>query len=101
MKLAQYYNLMDKASREHKVAGFMREYNTRLYAQGVKDGFLLALPINERRAALMDYCRKNMAKYALPKEIEFRTELPKTLVGKVAYRELEEEEARKREQEAK
>ena len=55
----------------------------------------------ERRAALMDYCRKNMAKYALPKEIEFRTELPKTLVGKVAYRELEEEEARKREQEAK
>ena len=50
MKLAQYYNLMDKASREHKVAGFMREYNTRLYAQGVKDGFLLALPINERRA---------------------------------------------------
>ncbi len=54
MKLAQYYNLMDKASREHKVAGFMREYNTRLYAQGVKDGFLLALPINERRAALMD-----------------------------------------------
>ena len=55
----------------------------------------------ERRAALMDYCRRNVAKYALPKEIEFRTELPKTLVGKVAYRELEEEEARKREQEAK
>ena len=25
-------------------------------------------------------------------EIEFRTELPKTLVGKVAYRKLEEEE---------
>ena len=42
-----------------------------------------------------------MAKYALPKEIEFRTELPKTLVGKVAYRELEEEEARKRVEEAK
>ena len=54
VKLAQYYNLMDKASREHKVAGFMREYNTRLYAQGVKDGFLLSLPITERRAALMD-----------------------------------------------
>lgn len=54
----------------------------------------------EKREELMDYCRKNMAKYALPREIEFRTELPKTLVGKVAYRQLEEEEARKRAQEA-
>jgi long-chain acyl-CoA synthetase len=32
-----------------------------------------------------------VAKYAMPREIEFRTELPKTLVGKVAYRVLEEE----------
>lgn len=44
---------------------------------------------------LMAYCRKNIAKYALPKDIEFRAELPKTLVGKVAYRQLEEEEAEK------
>ena len=27
----------------------------------------------------------------MPRELEFRTELPKTLVGKVAYRVLEEE----------
>lgn len=40
---------------------------------------------------LMDYCWENIAKYALPKEMIFRTELPKTLVGKVAYRVLEEE----------
>ena len=32
----------------------------------------------------------------MPREIEFRDELPKTLVGKVAYRVLEEEEAEKR-----
>ena len=31
----------------------------------------------------------------MPKEIEFRDELPKTLVGKVAYRQLEEEELQK------
>ena len=37
----------------------------------------------------------HIAKYALPREIEFRTELPRTLVGKVAYRLLEEEEERK------
>ena len=36
-----------------------------------------------------------MAKYAIPQEIEFRTELPHTLVGKVAYTVLEKEEAEK------
>lgn len=43
----------------------------------------------------MAYAKKNIAKYALPYDIEFRSELPKTLVGKVAYRVLEEEEAEK------
>ena len=47
------------------------------------------------KKTLMDYCRKNIAKYAMPYDIEFREELPKTLVGKVAYRTLEEEEIRK------
>ena len=50
---------------------------------------------DEVRSELMDFCRKNIAKYAMPYEIEFRSELPKTLVGKVAYRILEEEEAKK------
>jgi len=49
----------------------------------------------ETKKILMDYCAKNVAKYAMPYEIEFRDELPKTLVGKVAYRVLEEEEAAK------
>lgn len=48
-------------------------------------------PTEEVRQELMEYCRKHIAKYAMPYEIEFRTELPKTLVGKVAYRVLEEE----------
>lgn len=52
-------------------------------------------PSEEHRETLMAYCRKNIAKYALPYEIEFREQLPKTLVGKVAYRELEEEELAK------
>ena len=49
----------------------------------------------ETRQELLAYCRKNVAKYSMPKEIEFRDELPKTLVGKVAYRVLEEEELAK------
>ena len=44
---------------------------------------------------LMQYCRKHIARYAMPYDIEFRDELPKTLVGKVAYRVLEEEELAK------
>ena len=44
---------------------------------------------------LLAYCRKYIARYAMPYDIEFRKELPKTLVGKVAYRVLEEEEAGK------
>ena len=53
------------------------------------------LPSEENRETLMAYARKNIAKYALPYDIEFRQELPKTLVGKVAYRVLEEEELAK------
>ena len=49
----------------------------------------------ETKEKIMAYCRKHIAKYALPKEIEFRDSLPKTLVGKVAYRQLEEEEMAK------
>lgn len=44
---------------------------------------------------LFDHCRKNIAKYAMPYDIEIREDLPKTLVGKVAYRQLEEEELQK------
>ena len=48
-------------------------------------------PNDTLKAEILDYCKDRIAKYALPREIEFRTELPKTLVGKVAYRQLEEE----------
>ena len=44
---------------------------------------------------IMAQLRLHIAKYALPREIEFRQELPKTLVGKVAYRLLEAEEEQK------
>lgn len=47
---------------------------------------------DEIREELMEHCRKNIAKYAMPYDIEFREDFPKTLVGKVAYRQLEEEE---------
>ncbi len=51
---------------------------------------------DENREALFAWCRKNIARYAMPCEIEFREQLPRTPVGKVAYRVLEEEEREKR-----
>ena len=48
-------------------------------------------PTEALKQELLDYCGKHIAKYAMPREVIFRTELPKTLVGKVAYRVLEEE----------
>ncbi len=74
---------------------------------GVKDDYRMqrvkafvmlkpGVPQNEEtRETILAHCRKNIAKYAMPREIEFRDELPKTLVGKVAYRVLEEEETAK------
>ena len=49
-------------------------------------------PSDAIRDEILEYCRGHIAKYAMPYDIEFRAELPKTLVGKVAYRVLEEEE---------
>ena len=49
------------------------------------------MPTEELRRELLDFCACQVAKYAAPRELEFRAELPKTSVGKVAYRELEKE----------
>ena len=51
-------------------------------------------PTEELKQEILDHCSRHIAKYALPRELVWRTELPKTLVGKVAYRVLEEEAAK-------
>ncbi len=70
---------------------------------GVKDEFKIEkikayivlkdpqLATDKTKQNIIEHLKKHVAIYALPKEIEFRDELPKTLVGKVAYRKLEEE----------
>lgn len=52
-------------------------------------------PSEETKQELLAYCKKHIAKYAMPYDIEFRDDMPKTLVGKVAYRALEEEEIKR------
>jgi long-chain acyl-CoA synthetase len=44
---------------------------------------------------IRDYCKKNMASFKVPTEVEFRSELPKTTVGKVLRRELVREHMEK------
>lgn len=44
---------------------------------------------------LNEFCRKNLAAYKVPRYYEFRTELPKTAVGKILRRTLVEEEKQK------
>ncbi|MEM2070234.1 MAG: long-chain fatty acid--CoA ligase [Archaeoglobaceae archaeon] len=44
---------------------------------------------------LMKFCKEKLAPYKVPRSIEFRDELPKTLVGKVLRRALREEELKK------
>jgi long-chain acyl-CoA synthetase len=44
---------------------------------------------------IIAFCRERLAAYKAPRSVEFRPELPKTLVGKVLRRELREEEISK------
>jgi long-chain acyl-CoA synthetase len=45
---------------------------------------------------IMAFCKERLATYKLPTEIEFRTSLPKTNVGKILRKELRTEEMKKR-----
>lgn len=47
---------------------------------------------------IIAYCKENLAAYKVPTAVEFRSELPKTLVGKILRRVLVEEEIKKQQQ---
>jgi long-chain acyl-CoA synthetase len=46
----------------------------------------------EMEKAIIKHCQEHLLKWSCPREMEFRKELPKTLVGKIAYNTLEKEE---------
>lgn len=45
---------------------------------------------------LEKHCRNRLAAYKIPRQYEFRSELPKTMVGKVLRRQLQEEDKQQR-----
>ena len=48
-------------------------------------------PTASNKKKIKKYCEENLAKYSWPYDYEFRDTIPTTLVGKVAYKKLEEE----------
>jgi long-chain acyl-CoA synthetase len=40
---------------------------------------------------LIEHCRRSLARFKVPVAIEFRTELPRTIIGKVLRRALRDE----------
>jgi len=50
---------------------------------------------------IIEFCKTQVAKYKVPTAVEFRTELPKTIVGKIFRRILVDEEKKKQAAQAK
>jgi len=53
--------------------------------------FVVKKDPNLSAETVIKYCRENLTAYKVPKLIEFRTDLPKTNVGKILRRELRDE----------
>ena len=95
---AQLENVFDAHEKVHMscVIGVPDSYKM----QKVKAFIMLKEGVpatSETKEELMAHARRHIARYAIPYDIEFRRSLPTTLVGKVAYRQLEEEELARRE----
>jgi long-chain acyl-CoA synthetase len=52
------------------------------------------MPVSEKE--IIDWCSARMAKYKVPRSVEFRDQMPKTAVGKILRRSLVEEVVEKR-----
>ena len=58
-------------------------------------------PTNSLKKEIKELCKRELAVYSVPKEIEFKDELPKTLYKKIDYKALENEEIKKYEKKKK
>ncbi|MBI2954919.1 MAG: long-chain fatty acid--CoA ligase [Chloroflexi bacterium] len=77
--------------REAVVAGIPDQYR----GETLKAYVVLREGCSATEQEIIDFCRDKMARYKVPTAVEFRAELPKTLVGKFLRRVLVEEEKRK------
>ncbi|TCP66455.1 long-chain-fatty-acid--CoA ligase [Baia soyae] len=85
------------AIQEAAVVGVPHPYR----GETVKAFIVLKPGVKLTEKELDQYCREKLAKYKIPRLYEFRDELPKTFVGKVLRRVLQEQEKKKYEEEIK
>lgn len=112
-----FFYIVDRIKDMIKTVGenvYPREIEEILYTHPkVKETVVVGLPhqeflgekikayvvLNEGETAsaeeLIQFCKERLSKFKVPKEIEFRDQLPKTLVGKVLRRVLRDEEVKK------
>jgi long-chain acyl-CoA synthetase len=111
-----YFYIVDRIKDMIKTVGenvYPREVEEVLFAHPkVKEAVVVGIPqdfmgeeikayivlkdgANSTVEEIREFCRRQLSKFKVPKEVEFRTELPKTLVGKVLRRVLREEELKK------
>ncbi len=76
---------------EAAVAGIMDPYR----GETLKAYVVLKEGESLSEEEVIKFCKENLAAYKVPKLVEFRAELPKTMVGKVLRRVLREEEEKK------
>jgi len=77
--------------KEAVVAGIPDPYR----GETVKAYIVLKEGVTATEDEIRDFCRGKIAKYKVPTHVEFRTDLPKTIIGKVLRRILIEEEKKK------
>jgi len=61
----------------------------------VKAYVVLREGVTATEEEIIEFCKENLAPYKVPRFVEFRDELPKTMVGKILRRVLLEEEQKK------
>jgi len=73
---------------EAAVAGVPDKYR----GETLKAYVVLKEGVNLTEEEIVEYCKRNLAHYKVPRTIEFREELPKSTVGKILRKNLIEEE---------
>ena len=76
------------AVKEAAVSGVPHEYRV----ETVKAFIVLKEGQTATEKEIIEFCQERMAAYRVPRGIEFRSDLPKSMIGKVLRRELREQE---------